>query len=69
MDADLYSSTLYVLTSLSQYLRKVDILIFDEFNIPMHEFKAFPEWIKAYHINYKVLAASNNYYQVAVKIL
>lgn len=69
MDADLYSSTLYVLTSLSQYLRKDDILIFDEFNVPMHEFKAFSEWIKAYQINYKVLAASNNFYQVAVKIL
>ena len=69
MDADLYSSTLFVLTSLSPYLKNGDIIIFDEFNVPMHEFKAFSEWVKAYYIKYEVIAASNNYYQVALKIL
>jgi O-methyltransferase len=68
MDADIYSATLYVLTSISPYLVKNDIIIFDEFNVPMHEFKAFSEWIKSYYINYEVLAASNNYYQLAIKI-
>lgn len=69
MDADLYSSTLFVLTAISPYLMRDDVVIFDEFNVPMHEFKAFSEWTKAYYINYKVIAASNNYYQVAIKIL
>jgi len=31
MDADLYSSTLFVLISMHQYLRKGDVLMFDDF--------------------------------------
>jgi O-methyltransferase len=69
MDADLYTSTLYVLTSISPILNKGDIIIFDEFNVPMHEFKAFSEWVKAYYIQYEVIAAVNNYYQVALMII
>jgi hypothetical protein len=69
MDADLYTSTLFVLTTLSPYLRKGDIILFDEFNVPMHEFKAFSEWVKSYYINYKVLAAVNNFYQIAIRIV
>ncbi|MFN8240526.1 MAG: class I SAM-dependent methyltransferase [Bacteroidales bacterium] len=68
MDADLYSSTLFVLTSLSPFLNSDDIIIFDEFNVPMHEFKAFSEWVSAYYIRYNTLAASNNFYQLAVKL-
>jgi hypothetical protein len=69
MDADLYTSTLFVLTSISPILNKGDIIIFDEFNVPMHEFKAFSEWIKAYYIQYEVIAAVNNYYQIAIQII
>ena len=53
MDADLYTSTLFVLTSISHLLEKGDIIIFDEFNVPMHEFKAFSEWISSYYIKYE----------------
>jgi len=69
MDADLYSSTLYVLTSISPFLEKGDIIIFDEFNVPMHEFKAFSEWISSYYIKYEVIGAVNNFYQIAIKII
>jgi O-methyltransferase len=69
MDADLYTSTLFVLTSLSHILRNGDIIIFDEFNVPMHEFKAFSEWTKAFYIKYDVIGAVNNFYQVAIRIL
>ena len=68
MDADLYSSTLFVLTSLSPYIRKGDIILFDEFNVPMHEFKAFKEWTESFYIDYEVLGAVNNFYQTAIKI-
>ena len=68
LDADLYSATLFVLTSLSPYLRKGDILIFDEFNVPLDEFKAFKEWSDSFYINYSVIGEVNNYYQVAIKI-
>jgi O-methyltransferase len=69
LDADLYSSTLYVLTMLANFLRKDDIIIFDEFNIPMHEFKAFTEFTQAYYLKTTVIGAVNNYYQVAFRII
>lgn len=65
MDADLYSATLYVLTTLTPYLRKGDIIMFDEFNVPMHEFKAFSEWSQAYYIKTELLGSVNNFYQSA----
>lgn len=68
MDADLYSSTLYVLTQITPFLCKGDIIFFDEFNVPMHEFKAFSEWAEAFYINYEVLGSVNNFYQVAIMI-
>ena len=68
LDADLFSATLYGLTSLHPYLRPGDILIFDEFSVPLHEFKAFMDYMESYYVKYKVLAAVNNYFQVAVKI-
>ncbi len=69
MDADLYSSTLYVLTILYPILRKDDIIIFDEFGVPTHEFKAFSEFVSAYNLKYEVLGAINNYLQLAIKLL
>jgi O-methyltransferase len=68
LDADLYSATLYVLTLITPYLKPGDILLFDEFNVPMHEYKAFKEWSESFYIKYEVLASVNNYYQVAIKI-
>ncbi len=69
LDADLYSSTLYVLTMLWPILAKNDILIFDEFNVPVHEFRAFLDFTRSYHVKYEVLACVNNYYQIAIKLL
>lgn len=68
MDADLYTSTLFVLTSLAPYLKKDDIILFDEFNVPRHEFLAFQNFVSAYYIKYEVLGAQNNYYFVATKL-
>jgi len=68
LDADIYSATLYVLTSLTPYISSGDILFFDEFNVPMHEFKAFNEWSKSFYIDYEVLGGVNNFYQIAIMI-
>ena len=65
MDADLFSSTLFALTSLASSLRKGDVLIFDEFNVPNHEFFAFKIFSDSYHVKTRLLGAVNNYYQVA----
>lgn len=69
MDADLYSSTLFALTMLAPYLRNGDIIFFDEFNIPNHEFAAWNDFIRSYYIKYEVIGAVNNFYQTAFKII
>ncbi len=69
MDADLYSATLYVLTSLVPFLKKNDIIFFDEFAVPTHEFKAFYDFVQSYYVNLKLIAAANNYYFVAFKVV
>jgi len=69
LDADLFSSTLYALTSIAPYLKKGDILLFDEFNVPNHEFSAFKIFCETYYFKTRLLAAVNNYYQVAMIII
>ena len=68
MDADLYSSTLYVLTKLLPILKKDDIIIFDEFGVPTHEFRAFTDVASSFKINFELLGAVNNYLQIAIKL-
>jgi len=68
MDADIYSATLYVLTLITPYLEKGDIIFFDEFSVPLHEFKVLKEWSSSFYINYKVLGGVNNFYQIAIMI-
>ncbi|OFX90090.1 MAG: hypothetical protein A2W99_17340 [Bacteroidetes bacterium GWF2_33_16] len=68
MDADIYSATLYVLTLITPYLKAGDIIFFDEFSVPLHEFKALKEWSNSFYIKYKVLGGVNNFYQIAIII-
>lgn len=63
MDADLFSSTLFTLSQLYPYLKPGDLILFDEFNVPRHEFKAYKIFTDCYHISLKPLYAVNNYYQ------
>jgi hypothetical protein len=69
-DADLYSSTLYVLTSMAPFMKKGTILIFDEFagSFGEHEYRAFSDFISAYRINYEVLGAVSSYMHLAIII-
>lgn len=68
LDADLFSATLFALTSLAPCLRKGDILIFDEFNVPNHEFLAYKLFSDSYYVKTRLLGAVNNYLQVALII-
>lgn len=69
MDADLWSATLYTLATLAPYLKKGDIIFFDEFVVPTHEFKAFQDFTQSYYINLELIAAANNYYFAAFKVV
>ncbi|HMQ76791.1 MAG TPA: class I SAM-dependent methyltransferase [Flavobacteriales bacterium] len=69
LDADLYSSTLFVLTALGPHLRAGDVLLFDEFNVPNHEFAALQAFQASWYVRTELLGAVNNYYQVALLVV
>lgn len=69
LDADLYSSTLFVLTSLAPFIKSGDIIFFDEFAVPNHEFLAFHNFLQSYYFKIELLGATNNYYFVAFKVV
>lgn len=68
LDADLYSSTIFVLSQLYPYLKSGDIVMFDEFNVPLHEFKAFSEFSQFSYLTLNPVGAVNNFYQVCFEI-
>jgi len=65
LDADLFSSTLFVLSQLFPYLNKGDILFFDEFNVANHEFLAFKIFTESFYVKFRPVGAVNNFYQTA----
>ena len=69
-DSDLYTSSLFILTSLNSILRPGTILIFDEFFCSSHEFQAFYDYVASYRKSFSVLAATQHgtkrYVQVAI---
>lgn len=68
-DADLFSSTLFTLATLDPILQPGSILIFDEFANPLHEWKAFHDYVSAFGRSCKVLGAAGEYYtQVAMEL-
>lgn len=68
-DSDLFSSTLYVLTTMDPILVPGSILIFDEFADPLHEWRAFSDYVTAFGRSFRVLGTSGNYYrQVALEL-
>ncbi len=68
LDADIYTATLYTLTSMAPYLKKGDIILFDEFVVPTHEFMAYRNFVDSYYINLELLGVANNYYFAGFKV-
>ncbi|HCL83687.1 MAG TPA: hypothetical protein DIC22_06920, partial [Chitinophagaceae bacterium] len=65
LDADLFSSTIFVLSQLYPYLKKGDIIFFDEFNVANHEFLAFKIFTDSFYVKLRAIGAVNNFYQTA----
>jgi O-methyltransferase len=68
IDSDLFSAALFTLTQLYRFLKPGDIILFDEFAVPQHEFLAWKIFTETFYIDYDVIGAANNYLFVAVKI-
>jgi len=69
LDADLYSSTMYVLCKMDSIIRPGTIIIFDEFSVMLHEFRALDDYTNAFGRQYEVLGAAGYMYynQVAIR--
>jgi O-methyltransferase len=65
LDADLFTATIFVLTQLFRYIKKGDIIFFDEFSVPNHEYQAYQIFTSSFNIKLKPIGAVNNFYQVA----
>ena len=69
LDADFFTSTLFVLTTLARVLKPGDLLFFDEFSCPLGEYRAFEEFVRSFRIGYEVLGAVEGYTRVCVKVV
>ncbi|MDH4188472.1 MAG: TylF/MycF family methyltransferase [Nitrospira sp.] len=57
MDADLYSSTIFVLRQLRPNIKQGTLIYFDEMNHPEHEPRAFDEFIAESGLKFRVVSA------------
>jgi O-methyltransferase len=60
MDADLYSSTIYVLRYLRPWIKSGALLYFDEMNHLEHEPRAFDEFMKESGLRFRPLCADKS---------
>jgi len=65
-DSDLYSSTLYTLTMLDRFISPETIVIFDEFNDVLHEYRALVDYSTAYRKTFRIIGATQRFVQAAV---
>ena len=68
LDADLFSSTLFTLSSFAPFLKEGDIILFDEFVVPTHEFMAYQHFLDSYYFDLELIGVANNYYFAAFKV-
>ncbi len=68
-DSDLHSSTIYVLTKLDHVLAPGSIVILDEFGHPLHEFRAWHDYLAAYRRQAKPIAATHTPVRAAFLLL
>lgn len=69
IDVDLYTSSLFVLTSMDKHLTEGAIIIFDEFSSAHNEFKSFKNYSESYRKEYQVIGAVNDVFDtVAIRV-
>jgi O-methyltransferase len=68
LDADLYSATLFVLTQLDPIMAAGTIVLFDEFQSVIHEFRAWCDYVSAYQRPWKLVALADGGEKAAVEL-
>jgi hypothetical protein len=66
-DADLYSSTITILNRLKPHFRSGDFLYFDEFNVPLHEARAFRTFVQTSGLRFSLFGSTPGYNRVAFR--
>ncbi|HEY7305495.1 MAG TPA: class I SAM-dependent methyltransferase [Bryobacteraceae bacterium] len=67
-DSDLFSSTLYCLAVLNPIIRPGTIIIFDEFDAVLDEFRALESYLSSFMRTSKIIGATSDFCQTAVEI-
>jgi len=65
LDADLFTATIFALSQVYRFLKKGDLVLFDELCVPNHEFLAYKIFTESFGVTLKPIGAVNNFYQVA----
>ena len=68
LDADLYSSTIYVLNELRRYMNPSTVLVFDEFFDRDHELRAFDEFRTGSGLSFECVGVTRALVQVAFRV-
>lgn len=68
IDCDLYSATLFVLSSLHRVLPKGAYVIFDDFYSMNHEFRAFMDFARAFNCPWAPIASTTSCNVVAIRL-
>lgn len=69
IDSDIYSSALFLLTTMHPYLQSGDIVYFDEFIDDINEFQAFNDYIRSYYMKDRFQCIGKTYQHFAFRIL
>jgi O-methyltransferase len=67
-DSDLYSSTLFSLTAMNRLIVPGTVVIFDEFQNAMHEYRALTDYASAYMRKFSIIAATDRFVQAAIRV-
>ena len=68
IDADLYSSALYVLTMLNEVIKPGTIIRFDEFGILTDECMAFRDYVRSYYRDFEIIGFNEGLRHVIIII-
>jgi O-methyltransferase len=69
LDADMFTSTLFVLATLAPHFKSDDLIFFDEFSCPLDEFRAFEAFARSFRVDYEIIGAVYGYTRVCIRIV